>query len=185
MVSITFLTVFLCAAFSYRAPSDFTETLPWILTGIFIAEAFAIAFFYFRRSRRKVKKSKTADTRLFITRKSAASLTLHAKKVKTRGDAIILGLITNLIELPFTLPLYIIMSMIIVEFTALSSNLLIIFYILVATMPLFAIRCLYVSDHHLAEIQRLRAHIKPFVRIVLATSYLLIAILIIAKEFIP
>ena len=113
-------------------------------------------------------------------RRSAAALTLHAKVAKSRSDGIALGLITASLELPFTLPLYVIMSLCIASLPAMSISLLIILYIIVAALPLFATRLFFVH-HNLAIIERLRIKYKPFTRMILTVSYLLIAILIIIR----
>ena len=170
--AIVFLTTYLFAAFSFQDPNFFTANiLPWLLVGVFTAEAIFILCFYFRHDK-SIK-----STRLFITRKSATALTTHAGNVKTRSDAIALGLVTASLELPFTLPLYIILSLIVTSFPTISASLLIILYIIVASLPLFAIKFFF-AHHNLAIFVRLRIKYKPLIRLTLTVSYLLVAILI-------
>ena len=79
---------------------DITNTLfLWLISGLLIGLGFAFLFFYFRRGR---------GTKLFISRKTAKNFDEKAKNVKTRSDAFFLGLMSGAPELPFTLPLYLI-----------------------------------------------------------------------------
>ena len=168
-----FLAAFIVTAFTFQDPNPLSRVLPWLLAGICFAEAIVTCFFYFRRG---------PGTRLFISRRAATSLTLHAKKAKTRSDAIALGFVTSLLETPFTLPLYLAMSLAIHSFTSISSSLLIGVDLLLVTIPLFIIRCFYTSGHHLAAIQRYRARHRLLTRLILSLNFLAIAVLLIINR---
>ena len=92
-----------------------------------------------------------------------------------------LGALAGTYELAFTIPLYILTSVEIMEMNVeyFPSNLLTILYIVVPTLPLFFIRWRYQSGHNLADIMKSRTHDKNFTRFILGFSYLVIAILII------
>lgn len=138
----------------------------WIMTGVFIAEALAFFFFYYRKGR---------TTALFIPRRIAKNIILRAEKTKSRSDAFILGFVSGSPELLFTLPLYIISVVELMLVPTLPRILTIIFYIIVLTIPLFSIRSLYRTGHNLAEIQRSRARAKSFVRLFISICFLLLA----------
>ena len=149
-----------------------TGIFAWIAAGILIVLAFCSFFFYFRPG---------TGTKLFIPRNFATSLDHQAKTVKTRSDAFALGAFSGTCELIFTLPLYVITAIEIMEMNTeyFSSNLLTIIYILTPTIPLFIIRWLFHSGRNLSDIIKLRIKDKHFTRFILAFCYLTIAILII------
>lgn len=149
-----------------------TGFLAWVAIGVLVALALMSLFCYFRPG---------PGTKLFISRKTAKNLDQHAKAVKTRSDAFILGGLSGILELPFTLPLYLITSVEIIEMSTdpLSSHLLTILYIIIPTLPLFITRWLFQSGRNLADIQKTRVKDKNFVRFILSLSYIAIAILII------
>ena len=149
-----------------------TSFFAWFIVGILIALAFMSFFCYFRRG---------SGTRLFISRKCAHMLDLHAKNAKSRSDAFALGAFSGIYELPFTLPLYMVTSMEIMELSVefFPSHLLTILYIVVPTLPLFFIRWRFQTGHNLADIQRSRVKDKAFTRIILCFSYIAITALFI------
>lgn len=150
-----------------------TGIFAWIAVGMLIVLAVASFFFYYRRG---------AGSRLFIPRKAAHSLNRHAKEVRTRSDAFVLGALSGTYELPFTLPLYLITAVEIMEMNAeyFSSNLLTILYILTPTVPLLVIRWTFRAHRNLADIMRTRVRDKNFIRFILAFCYITIVILIIS-----
>jgi len=149
---------------------DFYSSLTfWVLFGIFIAEAIAFALFYFRRGR---------HTALFIPRRIATELQTYSRKAKTRSDAIAVGFFANFPELIFTLPLYFISTIIILNTPALPRAPIIAFYIIFTTLPLFIIRILYRSGHNLAHITKFRVKLKPYLRIIVPIAYILLALAI-------
>ena len=150
------------------------ETSFWafIAVGIFIALALICLFGYFRGSR---------GTRLFISRKYAQILDQKARTVKSPSDAFTLGAFSGLAELIFTIPLYIITSLEIIEMSVefSPSHLLTLLYIITPTIPLFIIRWRFQAGHNLVDIQKSRVRHKDLTRLTLFASYLAIAILII------
>lgn len=148
--------------------------LTWIFAGILIALSIASLLFYFRHPHGK-------DTELFIPRKFAKALDLRANKTKTPSDAFALGALSNIPELIFTLPLYIITATEIIHMHTeyLADNLLTIIYILVPTIPLFILYYSFRFKHNLATVMKTRIRDKAFHRFCLSFSYLTIAILII------
>ena len=149
-----------------------TGIFAWIAVGVLVALAVVCCFFYYRKG---------SGSRLFVPRKVTYSLDRHAKEVKTRSDAFTLGALSGTYELPFTLPLYFITAVEIMEMSAeyFSSSLLTVFYILAPTVPLLIVRWTFHVHHNLAEIARARVRDKGFVRFILTFSYITVAVLII------
>ena len=149
-----------------------TSFFAWILVGILVALAILSFVCYFRPG---------PGTRLFISRKCAKSLNTHAKKSQSRSDAFTLGALSSIHELPFTLPLFIITSIEIIEMTVefFPSHLLTLLYIIIPTIPLFIIRWKFQLGYNLADIERSRTKDKIFIRFILGFSYLAISILFI------
>lgn len=149
--------------------------LTWIFIGIFIALSIACYFFYFRHPRSK------QDTELFISRKLSHNLNLRAKAAKTPSDAFILGALSNVCELPITLPLYIITATEIMYMHTeyFADNFLTVLYILVSTIPLIQLYYSFRLGRNLATIQRSRVKDKFFHRLTISLSFLTIAILVI------
>ena len=177
LTAIVFLVVYIIISFFIADKITDSNIYMATLVGIFIAESVIAFFFYFRRNSKKKEQS----TKTFLPRFIAKNLIVNAKKAKNRSDTITLGIITAACELIFTLPLYIIISTEILSLGLRYGFVYIIAYIIIATVPLFAIRTAFRTDHNLAEIQRFRVNKKLFIKLILSISYLLIAILIIVK----
>lgn len=168
-----YLSIFyLTCIFFFNDLHPETSILFWALAGILAALGIFSFFFYYRRG---------PGTQLFIPRKYAKALDLSAKSVNTRSDAFLLGALTGTCELTLTLPLYIVTCIEIMKMgtEGISSNLLTIIYILVPVIPLFFIRWKFQIGYNLAKIERSHVKNKFFNRFILATCYILIAILII------
>ena len=162
----------------FSSPRPETGIFAWIAVGMLAVLAIASCFFYYRKG---------PGSRLFIPRKIAHSLNRHAKTVKTRSDAFTLGALSGTYELPFTLPLYLITAVEIMEMNTeyFSSNILTVLYILTPTIPLLIIRWTFRAGHNLADIARTRVKDKNFIRFILAFSYFTIAVLIICFRIKP
>jgi len=142
----------------------------WFAFGITIALSICCFFFYYRKN----------STATFLSRNCAKALYHHAKTASRPTDAFVLGALSNVCELLFTLPLYLITSIEIMEMHTeyIADNLLTVLYILVPTFPLLSIYHKYHTHHNLADYLRARVKDKSFNRFILGFSYLTIAILI-------
>lgn len=169
--------LFLCAYylanlfFFYQFRPE-TSFFAWVMVGILIALSLMSLFCYFRPG---------PGTKLFISRQCAKNLGTHARLAKSRSDAFLLGAFSSVCELLFTLPLYVITSIEIMEMAVefSPSHLLTLLYIIVPIIPLFIIRWRFHLGHNLADIQKSRVKDKNFTRIILCFSYLSITILFI------
>lgn len=167
-----FLIVYFFVTFFAAEKALLNQTFLWVMTGIFAIEAIFTFFIYFRPG----KKNKNT-TKLFIHRHLAESFVYRANNNKNRTDTILLGFLSTATELIFTLPLFIISSVQILNLSPRFNFVFIIAYIIIATIPLFTIRTLYRTGHNLAEIEKLRIKRKFLFRIVIAASYVGLAIL--------
>lgn len=149
-----------------------TSFLAWILAGIMIALALISFVAYYRRG---------TGTRLFIPRRCAQTLEIYASKADSRSDAFILGAMTGVLELPFTLPLYLIGAISVIELSVefAPCQLLALVFVLAPTVPLFAVRYKFHAGYNLADLQRTRVHDKNFVRLALSFCYAAIGVLLI------
>lgn len=172
VIAIVFLATYFAITFLFPEKFFLNQTFLFIMSGIFFIECIFILFFYFRIGK-KFKKT----TELFIPRRIAKKIIYLAKHTKKRTDAIILGAITVLIELAFTLPIMIISSISILNLSPRFGFIFIIAYIIIATLPLFTLRTIFYRSHNLANIQRFRVKNKMLFRLIISTSYLALAII--------
>ena len=140
--------------------------LVWVLAGIFFGLGLATFFLYFRK-----------QGGLFIARKTATKFLSHPKFIKTRSDAFVFGMISGVPELPFTIPLYFVATLIIsdISLSSLPCAGLIILYALLNICPLFLVHAYFRANHNLADFLRLRLKNQTFFRIFLSLLYLLLA----------
>lgn len=148
------------------------NVITWIFVGIFAALSITSFFFYFRHPYSK-------DTVLFLPRRFALILNKRAHDVKTPSDAFILGALSNIYELVFTLPLYIITAAEIMYMHTeyIADNLLTILYILISAVPLLIMYFSFLSGKTLADIERSRVKDKTFHRFAISFGYFTIMIL--------
>lgn len=170
--AIFFLITYFLITFFANEQNFLNSTFLWIMAGIFLSLGIFAFFCYF-----KLGKKNKNTTKLFLTRHTAESFVYHATHNKNRTDTILLGFLSTTAELVFTLPLFIISSVEILNLSPRFNFVFIIAYIVVATIPLFTIRTLYKTGHNLAEIQKLRVKRKLLFRIIISVSYLAIAVL--------
>lgn len=170
-----FMSIFFLIGIFMFDNLDFNHIFYWIFAGIFIGLGIASLFFYFRRGK---------GTKLFIPRKYAKALDFSAQSVKSRSDAFLLGALSGVCELFFTLPLYIVASVAIlkINLSGLPGNLFAILLVLAPIIPLFAYYGYYRTGHNLADLEKHRIKSKLFIRLILCVSYFLIAALIISER---
>lgn len=163
---------FILCGFSYTNLNITSKFFLWLISGLLMGLGFAFLFFYFHRGR---------NTKLFISRKNAKNLNEKAKNVKTRSDAFLLGLISGVPELFFTLPLYLIVFIEIAKnfISATTCSALLLLFILATITPLFFLYAYFRNGNNLANFERQRIKNKSFFRVFIPTLYFLLALLII------
>lgn len=153
--------------------------LTWVYIGIFATLSVISLLFYYRHPHSR-------DTELFLPRTFAKNLRLRAQKVKTPSDAFALGALSNVYELFFTLPLYLLTATEIMYMHTeyIVDDLLTLLYIIATVIPLFVIYYSFQFNHNLAHIQKTRVKDKTFHRIIISVSYLTIALLLLCFRII-
>lgn len=164
----------------YFVSFHFVMDNPWLdlgmvelgLAGVALALGIVAVFLYFRRG---------AGTKTFAPRRIASNLVLKAKNIRNRSDAFLLGALAGLPEIIFTLPLYIIVSVALMEFqtAALGRAAMAILVVIATVIPLIIIRLLYDNDKNLADIQKMRAKNKNFYRLMLGGGFMMLAIILV------
>ncbi len=151
----------------------------WVFVAIFLILAIVSLLCYYRPGR-------NAGSALFIPRQCAAALENYAAKANTRSDAFILGVLSGVLELPFSLPLHLVSALAILKLSVQWPPVLILafLFVLVPLIPLFLIRYKFRVGFNLADVIRARIRDKHLVRLVLCLSYAAIALLLVTMPFI-
>lgn len=170
--ALFFVIIYATVAFLALEQSFFSNIFPWIMIGIFFSCAIAAFLFYYRKGK---------GSELFISRKIAKSFLLRASTAKNRSDTIVLGFLSGVFELPFTLPLYIIVSTELLKNFTTHSYLFIFLYVLSAILPLLITHITFHTGNNLVSIMRSRTKNKLFFKTTISISYILIAILLILE----
>lgn len=151
-----------------------SSLIRWVLAGLVLAAGILFCLFYFQRGR---------NTKLFLNRKLANSLTKNAQSVKKPSDAFMLGSMAELPELIFTLPLYVVLALGLggIE-DAIARTSLGIIVVLASVISVMIVWGFYKSGRNLANIQRFRVKNKQFLRFFITGCYLILMALLIASE---
>lgn len=157
---------------------DLTASLlAWITSGILLSFSIIMGFLYFRKG---------TGTRLCFSSHFKNALIHKIKKTKNHSDAFILGVISTLPELIFTIPIYVVSSYQILKISdsPYVSTAIVIAFTFITLTPLLIIHNYFVNDHNLAEVQKSRTKNKAFFRCLISFLYFLLAILIILPRII-
>ena len=161
--------------FEFLSDNPFLDTtiIKWIVAGIIAALGFFIMFFYYRKDKK--------GTALFITRKAANSLTMRAKTARKKSDIFMLGVVSGIMEIFFVLPVYLIVVTEIIRFPGedFLQPVLLFLFILFSMSPVMTMRGHFWRGKNLAEVERAREKNKNFSKIILGSTYVLLAILIV------
>ncbi len=104
-------------------------------------------------------------TRLWLPRNFAAYLTKRAKKTKNSFEALALGIISTLAELPFTGVIFVMSGLVLASVLPLDTHPAIIaVYCLVSSLPLIIVTLFIAGGHKLSSIQRWRESNKGFLQ---------------------
>jgi hypothetical protein len=190
-LALIYLLVFIALSFFFVSKTFVSKVFLWTMFGVLIAEAILSLFFYFKRK----------STRLFITRRAANMLVKKAESTKNCKNMFLLGVITRLIELPFTLPLIFLAAFVTLSSASngmlytsaqpginapvLSCNFVFIVYLIVSILPIVFVYAYFHSGHNLADYQRLQTKTRAFTRIALFSCFTLAAILILNLGLMP
>ncbi|MBR3253295.1 hypothetical protein IKF85_01075 [Candidatus Saccharibacteria bacterium] len=159
-------------ALSYTNLDPSNGIFLWAVVGLLIALGIAFFCFYYRRGH---------GTKLFISRRTASNFEQKAKLVKTRSDAFILGFISGIPELLFTLPLYLITLLSVTKnfLDVIPRSLILVLFILIIISPLLFLYAYFRSGNNLANYLKARIKNKLFFRFFISILYFVLAIIII------
>lgn len=172
--ALVFILIYFALSALYVAPVEITNSaLTWATAGSMLAIGIIFPFCYFRKG---------PGTRLFISRRLAKAFDVKARAIKMRSDAFVLGFISGLPELIFTLPVYFVA---VLEIMKLGSSpmmraFLALLFVLAKTAPLLAAYMSVDSGHGIVAAQKARVKSREFVRFFVSISYLMIGALILA-----
>ena len=171
-ITAIFLMLTFFAVFALCPSGVFDTTIfKWIEAILMIILGIAAFFCYFRHKR---------GTELFIPRRLESSLEHLAKNVKTGSDAFALGVVSTIGEFMWSLPLYFVFLIEVLNFEELIvPPLLMVLFILISIISMLVIRFKFGSGYNLAEVQRTRVKNREFYRLIISVSYLIIATIII------
>ena len=151
----------------YNLSNEFINLTIYIIAGLLFAESLLSFFRYYQKG---------TATELFISRTTAKALTVHAENSKTASDIFTLGFFSGIPELLFAAPIFAISSLALMQIDINLRPLILSICVVLALLPLFIILQLYRSDRNLANLERLRVHLKPIFRLIICLSFLGLAI---------
>ena len=168
--TITILLVYLMLTTIYSVIPNI-NILTWIICGIIAALGLASFFFYYRKG---------DNSELFISRSLAKNINIKARSIKKRSDAFILGFLSPLPELIFTIPLYVAASIAIVEIgeNTIARAGLVSLFVFLTIIPILFYQ-LFSQHYNLATYLRFRFKNKTFFRVFISIMYFILAIFII------
>lgn len=170
------LFIFLALTFasftvSYLGSFTFPPIFLAILTGLLFADALIMWFFYYRPGK---------STALWLPRSTAHFFTSRLAQIKTTTDAFSLGVFVCLAELPLSLALFFTATLGITALPETYRGFALVFYIIIATLPLFITNFIAFHGRTVVEIQRWRVKNKTFFKILSGVLFLILAVFIFA-----
>ncbi len=170
---LIFVLYFIVFEFLNDNPFLDLTVFEWIAAGIVAALGIFIIFFYYRKDKK--------GTALFIPRKTARSLMVCAKTARKKSDIVMLGIVSGMTELVFSLPIYLITVTEIIRIPGedFLQPFLLFLFIILTMLPIMTMRGHFWRGKNLAEIERSREKNKNFSKVILGSVYVLLAISII------
>lgn len=176
-VIIFIILNFLIYVFSFMN-FDFTEgVFLWAAIGLLFSLGIAFFCFYYRKGK---------EATLFISRNLALNLRNRASSVKNKSDAFILGFVSGIPELIFTLPLYLLVLIAITKNFLLTApcSFVLASFILIIISPLFFIYAYFKLGNNFADYLKIHKKNKTFFRYFIPSLYFILATLIIVFKVI-
>ncbi|MBQ3353071.1 hypothetical protein IJG89_01855 [Candidatus Saccharibacteria bacterium] len=177
-IAAVFISLYYILYALNSTPIDFNcDLIAWISAGVLTAIGTLFPMCYFRKG---------AGTKLFIPRSFATKISDRALTSKSRSDAFVLGFISGVPELIFTIPLYIvaILEIMRVGETPIIRGALVLAFVLITITSLMIYHIKFSLGYNLAEFERARVRNKNFTRFFLSLLYILTAIIIITFRII-
>ena len=169
---ISFLAV---CALSYLISAIFngalrTESLV-ICVGLFLASAFVMWLFYYRRGQ---------NTELWLPRSFARYIQRRAKSTNDGIEAFSLGTLSSFAEMPLSIALYFVVANCILTISAQYQIVTVIGYTILSILPLLILRLRIRTGQNVVQIQKWRVHNKAFARVISGSGFLVLAAFVLA-----
>lgn len=142
-----------------------------IVTGILIALAISVWFFYYRSGR---------STELWLPKTVSRYINRRADKTESNVEAFALGMLANFAELPFSLVLFLVAADSVLLLPAYWQILGIFLYTMIAISPLAFLRFSVRKGKTVAEIQKWRNKNKIFFKVLAGCGFLTLALFLVA-----
>ena len=141
------------------------------VTGILIALAISVWFFYYRSGR---------STELWLPKTVSRYINRRADKTESNVEAFALGMLANFAELPFSLVLFLVAADSVLLLPAYWQILGIFLYTMIAISPLAFLRFSVRKGKTVAEIQKWRNKNKIFFKVLAGCGFLTLALFLVA-----
>jgi hypothetical protein len=171
-VMILLLLAAVCYLVSnFTAEGKMTSLQLGVMTALLLLGALTFWLVYYRRD--WLGRNRGAE--LWIPKPAARELAREAKECKTAAGGFRLGLVVELLELPFSVILLFVAADAILELAPEWQLLVVVLYSLLAIMPLLFIRFSIKRGKNVEELQRWRENNKTFLRIVTGIGFVVLA----------
>ena len=170
-VFVVVLALVLSVLYIVYALSPINTIILWVVSALIaFISGLSVLMGYYRRGK---------GTLLWLPRSLAEYLTERAKKTKRGVEAAALGGMTVVAELPFTVGIVLILTLIIKDFYFYTQLEVIVIYALIVTLPLLIITTMLGAGERLSRVQRWREANKDFFQYASGFGLLLISLYIV------
>ena len=171
MLLIGLILTAMCYFISVLTAGNLSLEALAIVTGILIALAISVWFFYYRSGR---------STELWLPKTVSRYINRRAGKTESNVEAFALGMLANFAELPFSLGLFLVAADSVLLLPAYWQILGIFLYTMIAISPLAFLRFSVRKGKTVAEIQKWRNKNKNFFKVLAGCGFLTLALFLVA-----
>ena len=171
MLLIGLILTAMCYFISVLTAGNLSLEALAIVTGILIALAISVWFFYYRSGR---------STELWLPKTVSRYINRRAGKTESNVEAFALGMLANFAELPFSLVLFLVAADSVLLLPAYWQILGIFLYTMIAISPLAFLRFSVRKGKTVAEIQKWRNKNKNFFKVLAGCGFLTLALFLVA-----
>ena len=171
MLLIGLILTAMCYFISVLTAGNLSLEALAIVTGILIALAISVWFFYYRSGR---------STELWLPKTVSRYINRRAGKTESNVEAFALGMLANFAQLPFSLVLFLVAADSVLLLPAYWQILGIFLYTMIAISPLAFLRFSVRKGKTVAEIQKWRNKNKNFFKVLAGCGFLTLALFLVA-----
>ena len=137
-----------------------------ICVGVFLASAFVMWFFYYRRGH---------NTELWLPRSFTRYINRRAKSTNDNIEAFSLGLLSSFAEMPLSIALYFVVANCILSMSAQYQIFAILGYTVMSVFPLIVLKLRVKSGRNVVDFQKARLRNKAYLRIISGSGFAVLA----------